>query len=55
LVCTRCRSITDLDDDVLGPVKLRRKLPSGFRLQKFNIELQGICKRCASQTSKSNY
>ena len=54
LICTRCRSITDLDDDVLVPVKLRRKLPFGFRLQKFNIELQGICRNCASQTSRSN-
>lgn len=48
LVCTRCRSITDLDVDALTPVKLRGKLPSGFRLEKFSIEVQGICKKCAA-------
>jgi len=52
LVCTRCRSITDLDLDSVGPVKLRGKLPSGFRLEKFSIELQGVCKACAANETK---
>lgn len=54
LVCTRCRSITDLDFDSLGPVKLRGKLPSGFRLEKFTIEVQGICKACAAAETKQH-
>jgi Fur family peroxide stress response transcriptional regulator len=49
LVCTRCRSITDLDMDVLDPIKLRRKLPPGFRVEKFNVEIQGICKACRAE------
>lgn len=47
LVCTRCRSITDLDHDLVEPVKLQGKLPEGFRLEKFNVELQGVCSACA--------
>lgn len=50
LVCTRCRSITDLDEHVLAPVKLRGKLPSGFKLEKFSIEIQGVCKACAASS-----
>jgi Fe2+ or Zn2+ uptake regulation protein len=29
-------------------VKLQGKLPSGFRIEKFNVEVQGICKSCAA-------
>ena len=52
LVCTRCRSITDLPVDSLAPVKLRRTIPSGFRVEKFSIEVQGICKSCAATSFK---
>jgi Fur family transcriptional regulator, peroxide stress response regulator len=48
LICTRCHSISDLELDLLEPVKLQGKLPSGFRLEKFNVEVQGVCKACAA-------
>ncbi len=48
LVCTRCRSITDLDVDLIAPAKLRGKLPSGFKMKRLSIEVQGICKACVS-------
>ena len=51
LVCTRCHSIVDLDFGLLGPVKLRGSLPAGFRLEKLNVEVQGVCKAC---TTKNN-
>jgi len=41
----------DLDLDLLEPVKLHGKLPSGFRLEKFNVEVQGICKACAASAA----
>jgi Fur family peroxide stress response transcriptional regulator len=47
-VRTRCHSITDIDFDLLEPVKLKGRLPSGFRMQKFNVETQGVCKACAA-------
>jgi Fur family peroxide stress response transcriptional regulator len=46
LVCTRCHSITDLDFAFLAPVKLQGKLPAGFQVEKFNVEVQGVCKAC---------
>jgi Fur family peroxide stress response transcriptional regulator len=47
LVCTRCRSITDIDVERIDPVKLRGRLPSGFRMEKFSVEIRGICKACS--------
>ena len=55
LVCTRCHSITDLDHDLLEPVKLQGRLPSGFRLEKFNVEVHGVCKACAVSAAGSEY
>jgi Fur family peroxide stress response transcriptional regulator len=54
LVCTRCRCITDIDVERFDPVKLRGRLPAGFRIQKFNIEIQGICKACARAEAKQH-
>jgi Fe2+ or Zn2+ uptake regulation protein len=51
LVCTRCHSITDVNLDLLDPVKLRGKLPPGFRMERFNVEVQGLCKRCTATPS----
>ncbi len=47
LVCTRCRSITDLDLERIDPLKLRGRLPAGFRVEKFSVEIQGVCKACS--------
>ena len=55
LVCTRCHSITDLDIDLLEPVKLQGRLPSGFRLEKFSVEVHGVCKACAATAAGSDY
>jgi Fur family peroxide stress response transcriptional regulator len=54
LICTRCHSISDLDIDLLQPVKLRGRLPSGFRLEKFNVEVQGTCKACSAVAAGEN-
>ena len=54
LVCTSCCSITDLDIDFLAPLKLHGHLPRGFRLEKFSVEIQGICKACAAKSNKQH-
>jgi len=50
LVCTNCRSITDIDDDAVGPIALRGRLPRGFRVERYALEIHGLCERCAAQT-----
>lgn len=54
LVCTRCRSITDLNIERLDVPKLRGRLPAGFRVEKFSVEIRGICKACAEAETKGH-
>ncbi len=53
LVCVRCRSITDLKEDELEPIRFRRKLPYGFRAQRVAVDILGICEACAAQPGRS--
>jgi Fur family peroxide stress response transcriptional regulator len=50
LVCTRCKSITDIDDADLEPVQLRKSLPGGFRVQRFAVEILGLCAKCSARS-----
>lgn len=47
LVCVRCKSVADLPEDDLEPLRIRRKLPRGFRVQQFHVEVLGVCEACA--------
>ncbi len=53
LVCTRCRKILDIPESELEPVRLKKKLKTGFKVERFSIELLGICGDCA-QLSQEN-
>lgn len=50
LVCTQCKSVTDVQDEQVGPVQLRDALPEGFRLKRCTVELLGICASCAEKS-----
>jgi len=47
LICTQCKSVMDIEDDELDPVKLRRRLPKGFQVERVAVEIQGLCEKCA--------
>jgi Fur family peroxide stress response transcriptional regulator len=47
LICTRCMSVMDIENEDLDPVKLRRRLPKGFKVERVAVEVQGICAKCA--------
>jgi len=52
MVCTKCKAICDLKQEAIGPVLMNGTLPNGFRLQRFSVEVLGLCERCAkSQNS----
>jgi len=53
LVCTECRTVIDLENGDLEPVRLRRPLPPGFVLQRYAVEFYGLCPRCAAIKNKS--
>ncbi len=48
LVCLRCKSVTDLPADSIEPVRVKGRLPTRFRVERFNVEVLGLCARCAS-------
>lgn len=53
LVCTGCRSVFDLDEAALQPVKLVGKVPRGFRVERMSVEVHGLCSDCARSSAKN--
>ncbi len=53
LVCTRCKTIIDLEPEDLTPVELRRSLPHGFEVLRYSVEFQGLCPACAAKLKES--
>ena len=51
LVCTNCKSIVDINDEDVEPVRLRRSLPENFQVQRYSVEILGLCPKCAMQSS----
>ncbi len=49
LVCQRCRSIVDVPAEDIEPVRFRRGSPQGFQVERYEIEVLGICSRCAKE------
>jgi Fur family peroxide stress response transcriptional regulator len=46
-ICVRCKSIIDLDERDLGPVKLKKRAPEGFQVHRYSVEVHGLCSKCA--------
>jgi len=53
MVCTKCKAIFDLEQEAIGPVLRNRTLPNGFRVQRFSVEVLGLCERCAKSQNSS--
>ena len=51
LVCVRCKQITDLDAESLGPVRVKERLPRGFQVTRITIDVLGVCAACAAKGS----
>jgi Fur family transcriptional regulator, peroxide stress response regulator len=47
LICEKCKSVRDLPEADLGPVRPRRRLPEGFEVHRYRVEVVGLCERCA--------
>lgn len=46
LVCTACKSITDIDAEELGFASKARKLRRGFLAQRYAVDVLGLCADC---------
>ena len=46
LVCSHCKAITDIDEEDLGVLPALRRLPRGFQVERYAIDVIGICAAC---------
>jgi Fur family transcriptional regulator, peroxide stress response regulator len=46
-VCVRCKSVTDIPEEDVAPLRLKQPLPSGYVLHRATAELLGVCSHCA--------
>lgn len=47
LICTRCKKVMDIEDEELDRIRVRQKLPRGFRVERIAVEIQGLCEKCS--------
>ncbi len=53
LVCVRCKSILDLDEQSLEPLRFRQKLPRGFQVQRISVDVLGVCAACSAKRASA--
>ena len=46
MVCSKCRKITDIGEKDLGLVAKRRRLPGGFLVERYAVDVIGVCAKC---------
>lgn len=49
LICSECRSVTDLDPAEVAPIELRGAPPEGFEVRKFALDVIGLCAACRAK------
>jgi Fur family peroxide stress response transcriptional regulator len=47
LVCSRCKSVQDIEGDFIDLKRISRQLPEGFDLTQPLVEVFGLCRRCS--------
>lgn len=46
LVCSQCKAICDIDEKELGLLPKRQRLASGFQVERYAIDVIGLCPKC---------
>ena len=52
LVCTRCKTVQDIEGDFVDFKRLARQAPGGFDLTQPLVEVFGICRHCSAKTQR---
>ena len=52
LICLRCNSIVDIDDENLSSLTIPDTSAFGFEVSDFRVQLRGICRNCRKKISK---
>ena len=50
-VCSKCKSVSDLDEKSLGLLQKRKKLPGGFLVERYAVDVIGICATCQAEAT----
>ncbi|NYF79520.1 Fur family transcriptional regulator [Granulicella arctica] len=54
MVCSKCKAIADIGEDELGLETKRRMLPGGFLVERFSVDVIGICANCQREAAPSS-
>ena len=46
MVCSHCKAITDIEEKDLGVLPALQDLPGGFQVERYAIDVIGICAAC---------
>ncbi len=46
MVCLHCKVITDIEEEDLGVIPALQRLPGGFQMERYAIDVIGICAAC---------
>jgi Fur family transcriptional regulator, peroxide stress response regulator len=46
MVCSHCKAITDVEEKDLGFLPAVQQLPGGFQMERYSIDVIGICAAC---------
>jgi Fur family transcriptional regulator, peroxide stress response regulator len=46
LVCSKCKSISDIDERAMGNLPKRKKLAGGFLVERYAVDVIGLCAKC---------
>jgi Fur family transcriptional regulator, peroxide stress response regulator len=46
MVCSKCKAITDIGEQELGLVSKKNKLAGGFLVERYAVDVIGICAKC---------
>ena len=52
LICLRCNSIVDIDDENLSSLTIPDTSAFGFEVSDFRVQLRGVCRNCRRKSSK---
>ena len=50
LVCSRCKTVQDIEGEFFDFKRISRQIPSGFDLSNPVVEVFGFCRRCRAKT-----
>jgi Fur family peroxide stress response transcriptional regulator len=46
VVCSKCKKITDIGEKELGLQPQRKRLPGGFLVERYAVDVIGVCSKC---------